>query len=137
MFDKENKLVAEQFYDNNTYLYLYRQINASTGNIGKTYLINEKKQFKNNVDFCSYFLEDLVEDSHEHTIICDGPGSFPKMLETNHRIAKKFAVIYINHHKNFDESGAVKKKEDYILKNAEEINGVIVLTEAQRQDIIK
>lgn len=137
VFNKDNKLIAEQFYDNNSYLYLYRQINPSNGNIGKTYLINEQKQFKNNVAFCSYFLEELIEDSNENFMICDGPGSFPKMLETNHKFAKKFAVIHINHHKNFDGSGAIKQKEDYILKNTKKINGVIVLTEAQKKDIVK
>lgn len=55
VFNKDNKLVAEQFYDNQTYLYLYRQISAKNGVIGNTYLINEKKQFSNNVEFCSYF----------------------------------------------------------------------------------
>lgn len=136
MFNKENKLTSEQFFDENCYMYIYRQINPK-GTIGKTYLINEKRQFNNNVDFCSYFLEEIIEDSIENTIICDGPGSFPKMLETNHKVSKKYAVIHINHYKNFDDSGAVKKHEDYILKNAEKITGIIVLTEAQKQDIIK
>ncbi|MCE4976460.1 glycosyltransferase [Staphylococcus hominis] len=137
IFNYKNELTAEQFYDDYGYLYVYRQINPSNGNVGNTYLINDKKHFKNNVEFCTYFLEQLIEDSNDSVMICDGPGSFPKMLETNHKKAKKFAVIHINHYKNFDNSGAVKKKEDYILKNANKINGVIVLTEAQRKDIVK
>lgn len=137
IFNYKNELTAEQFYDNYGYLYIYRQINTSNGNIGNTYLINDKKHFKNNVEFCAYFLEQLIEDNNDNVMICDGPGSFPKMLETNHKKAKKFAVIHTNHYKNFDNSGAVKKKEDYILRNANKINGVIVLTEAQRKDIVK
>ncbi|CAM2872919.1 hypothetical protein HMPREF1208_01809 [Staphylococcus sp. HGB0015] len=137
VFNHENKLIAEQFFDSKCYLYLYRQINAKNGSVGQTYLINEKKQFKNNVGFCTYFLDELVKDDKKNIMICDGPGSFPKMLATRHKAAKKFAVIHINHHKNFDNSGAVKEKEDYILKNAQKIAGVICLTEAQNRDIIK
>lgn len=137
VFNKDNKLVAEQFYDNQTYLYLYRQISAKNGVIGNTYLINEKKQFSNNVEFCSYFLDRLVKDDNDSIMICDGPGSFPKMLNTNHKKAKKFSVIHTNHHKNFDNSGAKKKHEDNILKKADLIDGVIVLTEGQKKDIIK
>lgn len=137
VFNKDNKLVAEQFYDNQTYLYLYRQISAKNGVIGNTYLINEKKQFSNNVEFCSYFLDRLVKDDKNSIMICDGPGSFPKMLNTKHKKAKKFSVIHTNHHKNFDNSGAKKKHEDYILKKAGLIDGVIVLTEGQKKDIIK
>lgn len=70
-------------------------------------------------------------------MICDGPGSFPKMLETKHQNAKKFAVIHVNHYKNFDDSGAVKKNENYILKNSKNIDGVVILTEAQKKDIVK
>ncbi|EHR88091.1 glycosyltransferase [Staphylococcus epidermidis] len=136
IFNYKNELVAEQFYDDHGYLYVYRQINPSNGNIGNTYLINDKKHFKNNVEFCTYFLEQLITDSKESIMICDGPGSFPKMLETNHKKAKKFAVIHVNHFKNFDSSGAVKKKEDYILKNSSKINGIVVLTEAQKKDIV-
>lgn len=137
VFNYKNELTAEQFYDDYGYLYVYRQINPSNGNIGNTYLINDKKHFKNNVDFCAYFLEQLVEDNNDSVMICDGPGSFPKMLATNHKKAKKFAVIHTNHYKNFDNSGAVKKQEDYIFRNANKINNVIVLTEAQKKDILK
>lgn len=137
IFNHENRLIAEQFFDEHCYLYLYRQVNAINGTIGKTYLINEQKEFKNNVEFCKYFLEEMVEDNQNQIMICDGPGSFPKMLDTCHKLAKKYAVIHINHHKNFDDSGAVKKKEDYILKNANNIDGVIVLTESQKIDIVK
>ncbi|EIQ4026367.1 glycosyl transferase family 1, partial [Staphylococcus pseudintermedius] len=39
VFNHENKLTAEQFFDSKCYLYLYRQINAKNGSVGQTYLI--------------------------------------------------------------------------------------------------
>ena len=87
-------MTAEQFYDDYGYLYVYRQINPSNGNVGNTYLINDKKHFKNNVEFCTYFLEQLIEDSNDSVMICDGPGSFPKMLETNHKKLKICCYSY-------------------------------------------
>lgn len=137
IFNHNNELIAEQFYDDFGYLYVYRQINPLKGSVGNTYLLCDKKQFKNNVEFCTYFLEQLITDSKDNIMICDGPGSFPKMLETKHQNAKKFAVIHVNHYKNFDDSGAVKKKENYILKNSKNIDGVVILTEAQKKDIVK
>lgn len=137
VFNSDNNLIAEQFYDDNGYLYLYRQINPEKKSIGKTYLVCKEKQFKNNVEFCSYFLDKLIPDINDNIIICDGPGSFPKILKTNHKNVKKFAVIHVNHYKNFDDTGAVKKQEDYILRNANKINGVVMLTEAQKKDIIE
>lgn len=38
----------------------------------------------------SYFLKELIKDNNNNIMICDGPGSFPKMLNTRHRKIKKF-----------------------------------------------
>lgn len=134
-FNYENKVIYETFFNYKGFPYISRNINPSTGNIGKTYLLIDKVSFNNNVEFCSYFLEELIKDNENNIIICDGPGSFPKMFNTTHKNVKKFGVIHVNHNKNFDDTGAIKKQEDYIIKNADKINGVIVLTEAQKRDI--
>ena len=135
VFNQENKLIYETFYDNKGFPYISRNINPKNGNVGKNYLLVDKLEFNNNMELCSYFLEELIKDNNNNIMICDGPGSFPKMLNTRHRKTKKFGVIHVNHHENFDDTGSIKKQEDYIIKNADNIDGVIVLTEAQKEDI--
>lgn len=135
VFNQNNKVVYETFYDNKGFPYISRNINPKTGNVGRSYLLVDKIKFNNNAELCNYFLKELIKDIPNNIMICDGPGSFPKMLNTTHKKAKKLAIIHVNHHKNFKNDGSVKEKEDYIIKNADNINGVIVLTESQKKDI--
>lgn len=135
-FNVDNKVCYQVFYDEKGYPYISRNINANNGAVGKTYVLVNKKEFKNNLALCVYYLEKLIKDSKDSIMICDGPGSFPKMFNTNHKNAQKYGVIHVNHHENFDDTGAFKKSEKYIIENANKINGVIVLTEAQRLDIL-
>ncbi|WP_215115548.1 glycosyltransferase [Exiguobacterium sp. s80] len=137
VFNNENKVICEVFFDKNSFPYLSRNLSPVSGAIGSIYLLNENKQFKNNIELSSFFIESIVKDSEKNVLICDGPGSFPKMLNTSFDKVKKFAVIHVNHFKNFDENGSVKKQENYIIENADNIDGVIVLTEAQKIDIIE
>ncbi|HAL08892.1 MAG TPA: glycosyl transferase family 1 [Staphylococcus sp.] len=136
MFNVDNKVCYQTFFDHKGYPYISRNINPNNGNVGKTYLLVSNKEFKNNLELCIYYLENLVEDKDINAMICDGPGSFPKMLRTKHENAKKYSVIHVNHHENFDDSGAYKKNEKFIIENADNIDGVIVLTDAQKQDIL-
>lgn len=136
IFNGDNKVCNQTFFDQKGFPYITRNINPTTGNVGKTYLLVLNKEFKNNLEFCVYYLEYLVEDKKVNAMICDGPGSFPKMLRTNHKNTKKYSVIHVNHHENFDDSGAFKKSEKFIIENADNIDGVIVLTDAQKQDIL-
>lgn len=136
-FNAENKVIYQVFYDNNGYPYISRNIDPNSGAVGKTYVLVERKEFKNNGTLCVYYLEKLIKDNRNNIMICDGPGSFPKMLNTSHKHAKKYSVIHANHHENFDDTGAFKKHEKRIIENADNINGVIVMTDAQKTDILK
>jgi len=136
-FNPGNEIINETFYNNKGFPYISRDIDPKSGKIKKIYLLTDKIQFNNNIELCNYFLRKLIKDSTNNIMICDGPGSFPKMLATEHQKAKKFAVIHVNHHQNFSNDGSVKKKENYIIQNADNIDGVIVLTESQKKDIKK
>lgn len=136
-FDLDNKTICQVFYDNKGYPYITRNINPRNGIVGKTYVLVEKKEFKSNQALCVYYLERLIKDNKDNIMICDGPGSFPKMLNTKHRYVQKYSVIHANHHENFDDIGRFKKKEKYIIENADNIDGVIVPTESQKVDILK
>lgn len=136
-FNHENKLISETFFNANGHPFINRSINPLTKSIGNTFLFFDNLQFKNNLEFSVHFLNTIIEDSNDISIICDGPGSFPKILATKHKLTKKFSVIHANHFENYTTNNSKKKHEDFILKNADAITGIIVLTNRQKEDILK
>ncbi len=131
-YDYKNRLISERFFDELGYPFLRRNINRETGKVGKIYLFTDKKQFENSSELCSYFLSELIEDSSENIIICDGPGSFPKIIDAGFNYAKKYAFIHTNH---INTKNKEKRKETYILKNGDKLDGIVVLTESQKIDV--
>lgn len=56
-FNVDNKVCYQVFYDEKGYPYISRNINANNGAVGKTYVLVNKKEFKNNLALCVYYLE--------------------------------------------------------------------------------
>ncbi|MCT1579224.1 glycosyltransferase [Oceanobacillus kimchii] len=135
MFNLENKLHAEILFNENGYPFISRKIHPEKQSIGNTYLFEEKLTFKNNLEFSRYFLNELVEDKASSVLICDGPGSFPKILELKLNNVQKYAVIHVNHYENYTEDGSIKKQEKFIFENYNEIDGIIVLTKKQKIEL--
>lgn len=75
---------AEVFYNRKGQPFLRRNINEKTNAIEDIYLLSENKYFKNNKELGSYFLSNLIEDTSDNIIICDGTGSLDKIINTNH-----------------------------------------------------
>lgn len=131
-YDFKNQLIAENFFDKLGKPFLRRNVNRKTGKVGKIYLFTDNKQFENSPELCSYFLSELIEDSTESIIICDGPGSFPKIVDANFKNVKKYAVIHTNH---LNKNNREKRKETAILKNGNKLDGIVLLTESQKKDV--
>lgn len=91
-YDYKNRLISERFFDELGFPFLRRNINRETGKVGKIYLLTDNKQFENSSELCSYFLSELIEDRSENIIICDGPGSFPKILAAGFTYVKKICI---------------------------------------------
>lgn len=137
-YNENNKKLSEIIHNKNGAAFLNRLFNPDTQAIGNTYLLSEEKGFKNNVELSHYFLNSLIQDTDENVLICDGPGSLPKMLNIKKPNLKKFAFIHTNHFdKPYTYGSEVKKKEELVLKNAKALDGLIVLTEKQKEDIQK
>ncbi|MBJ6187813.1 glycosyltransferase [Staphylococcus aureus] len=64
-FNVDNKVCYQVFYDEKGYPYISRNINANNGAVGKTYVLVNKKEFKNNLALCVYYLEKLIKDSKD------------------------------------------------------------------------
>lgn len=60
-FNVDNKVCYQVFYDEKGYPYISRNINANNGAVGKTYVLVNKKEFKNNLALCVYYLEKLIK----------------------------------------------------------------------------
>lgn len=131
-YDTNEKLRSETFFDRNVNPYITRSFKPS-GYLYDIFLFPDKKHFNNNVEFCSYFLDDLIPDNSDNIIICDGAGSFPKITNTQHKYIKKFAVLHSNH---LNVKNLEKEKEVRILKESNKIDNVILLTESQKKDVI-
>ncbi|KRN76971.1 glycosyltransferase [Weissella minor] len=132
-FNENNKKHYEVFFNAEGHPYLSRQCNAKTGTIGSCFVLSRNKHFANNIELSQYFLNDIVDD--ETSIICDGPGSFRKILGLENKNVKLFAVLHARHFENWADTKTFKPDLKFILDNADKIDGVITLTEGQKQDI--
>lgn len=94
-FNVDNKVCYQVFYDEKGYPYISRNINANNGAVGKTYVLVNKKEFKNNLALCVYYLEKLIKDSKDSIMICDGPGSFPKCLIQIIKMLRNMALFML------------------------------------------
>ncbi|MDN6640833.1 MAG: glycosyltransferase [Tetragenococcus sp.] len=131
-YDLKNRLIAERFFDKLGVPFLRRNVNRETGKVGKIYLFTDDKQFENSPELCSYFLSELIEDNYENIIICDGPGSFPKIVNAGFKHVKEYAVLHTNH---LNKNNVEKRKETDILKNGDQLDGIVLLTESQKKDV--
>lgn len=131
-YDFKNRVISERFFDEAGNPFLRRNINRETGKVGKIFLLVDNKQFENSSELCSYFLSELIEDDSKNIIICEGPGSFPKIIDAGFKYVKKYAAIHTNH---LNKDNKEKRKETNILKNGNELDGIILLTESQKKDV--
>ncbi|MEB7676924.1 glycosyltransferase [Staphylococcus saprophyticus] len=110
---------AEVFYNRKRQPFLRRNINEKTNAIEDIYLLSENKYFKNNKELGSYFLSNLIEDTSDNIIICDGTGSLDKIINTTHKTPQ----------------GKIKKVEENVLNNSESLTGIVFLTQDYIDDV--
>lgn len=118
----------------------------------KTYEENKMKQstlynrstqqvysFNNKMELSSHWINEICSDSPDKPIlICDKKELFPAFLNTKNDVAKRVGVIHNNHLKYFEDTGlTIHPLYKLLLNNINNIDGVIVLTEKQKQDICK
>lgn len=133
-FNYNNVLISEVFFNANGAPFLRRNMDSKTNKVLDIYLFKDQKHFNNNRELGTYFLERLIQDEKENIIICEGPGSLDKIINTNHSFIQKYAVMHTNH-KN--PNGDIKKKEENVLNNSNNLKGIIFLTKDQIDDVVK
>lgn len=136
-FNEDNEKINEVYFNEKEQPYLNRTINPKNQNILNITLVAEKKRFKSNRKFASYFIDDLLEAKNDNVLICDGPGSLPRMLGVKTKNVKKIAVIHTNHFLYPYKYGSkVKKSAENIIKSEKKLDNIIVFTEKQKRDIV-
>lgn len=132
-YNRKGKVYAEVFFNRNGNPFIRRNINESTGKLEQIYLLYKNKCFKNNIELGKYFVDNLVEDTKESILICDGTGSVEKIVDSNKlENVQKYAVMHTTH---VTPKGVLKPKEVNILKSASKLDGVIFLTNDYINDV--
>ncbi|MFI3324967.1 MAG: glycosyltransferase [Clostridia bacterium] len=141
LYNSDGNVIAETLFNKKELPFLAIKRNPVTQAIQNNYLFFSGMTFKNNIEIAKYFLKTYIADKPT-TIIVDGPGSFPKVLDLNLENAKIYSIIHIDHMK-LSESGKrtgneqVKSSEKFIFNNCDKIEGIISLTEKQKVDMIE
>ncbi|MGW5356567.1 glycosyltransferase [Staphylococcus xylosus] len=131
-FNIYNVFKAENFYNRKGQPFIRRVINENTNAIEDIYLLSENKHFKNNKEFGSYFLDNLIKDDSNNIIICDGTGSLDKIINSTNTSIQKYAVMHTTHK---TPEGKVKKVEENVLNKSDELTGVVFLTQDYIDDV--
>src|SRR5699024_8169477 len=128
-FNQKKEMVTETFFNRKGQPFLKRYMKENA--VSHIYLFTEGKHFNNNQEFGTYFLEQLIEDNNENIIICDGIGSFNKIINTEHKYVQKYAMMHKNHK---SIKGNIKVKEENALENGGSLDGIIFFTDKQLND---
>ncbi|MDO4895724.1 MAG: glycosyltransferase [Moraxella sp.] len=132
-FNDENKIYGDVLFDKKGYPFITRDIiinDKGQPGIYNITLLDNHTKFENKTLFSRYFLDTLIADSHPHALICDGMGNFSKILNLTQPI-KKYAVIHSHH----CPSGIPNQNHASAFKHAKELDGIIILTNKQKENI--
>ncbi|MCV2516707.1 glycosyltransferase [Bacillus subtilis] len=94
--------------------------------------------FKNKHQFHTHWLETLCEKEKDPIIICDGVGSASKVNEMRAGLAKRFYCVHSNHlDYPYTLGSKVRTNHQYAMEHIKDYDGLIVLTNEQKEDIMK
>ncbi|MFU7550478.1 glycosyltransferase [Vagococcus salmoninarum] len=137
-FNELAQPVSEIMFNGNELPYMQRGIHPHNGHPGWYFIFPYNKHFKNLSEVSSHVLSEIIKDEEDITVICDGPGSFNKLLAMEHTKIKKAIYIHTNHFEPPYNLGAlVKKDHQYILDNASKVDYLVTPTNSQKRDISK
>src|SRR5699024_700449 len=138
-FDKDNNMSEMKYLSNDGFCYLMywfgkneRVVNIFKFNRNTKEVLN----LKNNKQFHSYWLDNYL--TYKDTLILDGIGTYPKVENMKNSEIKKIFTIHTNHFEYPYKYGAeIKPEFEKMLNNLRNLDALVVLTEQQKNDIIK
>lgn len=137
-----NTKSVEKYYTTDGFCYLTKWYNPNDNILINVFLFNRETEkvtsFKNNLEFHTYWINELSkEETQKPFIICDGPGSSQKMINSDPSLTYKISVVHTNHFESPYTFGSEVKKNHGFLNQIEKLDKLVVLTERQKADIVK
>ncbi|MDW4404483.1 glycosyltransferase [Staphylococcus saprophyticus] len=125
------------FYKSDSNCYLRKNVNPKNGLATKVDLINDKKitrSFDNDKFLKTYFVEEIIKNNKKSIIISDARNTDEILININNSgNIKKYIRLHTNH---LDESGNISANTKEAIENLNSIDGLLVLTNQQKNDII-
>lgn len=139
----ENDERKEKYFSKDGFCYLYKYKKLSNNKTQSIYLIykNYNFHFENEVGLENYFLNLLIFSSNqageEPVFIIDGQGSLRRAQNLSKKNCKVYFVIHTNHLlKPYTSDSKFVLQKETVFKNIDQIDGLVVLTERQKKDIV-
>ena len=136
-----NQMTQVHYYTPEGFCYMSRWFNPKTEKQMRVVLFKPDKQdvkvFSSNLEFHSYFLDELCTNEQlKPIVICDGPGTAKRVQEMNEEVAYRIFTLHSNHLEAPHTLGSeVKSAHKPILENTPEGTHIVVLTNRQKLDI--
>lgn len=140
---EENKKRVEKYFTNDGFCYLNKTINTlknKTENINLNYY-KHSFSFENEIGLENYFINLIISEDNNKNIesifIIDGQGSLRRALNLSVKNCKVFFVLHLNHFlKPYNKTSKMDPKLEKVFTHIKDLDGLIVLTEKQKQDIV-
>lgn len=141
---ENNKVKQELFFDKYHNAFLTIWYDPQTGEKNRITHINENREIisettRDDIPHKLTWLNQVINEKDENTVLISDTRSTDKLLVLldNHR-AKTLLRPHSNHLKNADDANSeLNERNRYAVENINNVDGLVVLTEKQRQDIIK
>lgn len=136
-----NKITQMHYFTKEGFCYLSRWFNHKTDKIQRVILFSPDRQnakvFLNNMEFHTYFLEELCDLEQQPPIfICDGPGSSSTLQKMTAQKAVRIYALHTNHlQEPYVLGGELKRTTASLLTNEDHEAPLVVLTNRQKIDI--
>lgn len=133
----------ERYFDADGACYLMRWYNSTTGRQQGVYEVLPKsgrvRHHSDNAAWHTAWLTEIARRCADTPVlICDGPRSVPKVMGVPPDAAVRLAVVHTNHFASPPFAPGSKVKNDHLpfLSRLEDLDGLLVLTQEQADDIV-
>ena len=137
-FDENETLIQEDFYTNDGFNYLSI---AHDNKIKTVTLIDRADDLRiefDEIEFSDYFVTEILLNCDEKAfLINENSGRIPNFNNVNRDLAYKIASIHTNPYSGNHHYGSFIRSDFSILKNIDDLDYLVVLTEALKKDLIK
>lgn len=145
IYGLNHNIKSERLFTKDGFCYITKYYNDEKSAPQHIYLFNRKNDsvihFNSLDEFSSYWLNKMCsydkESGIQPIVIADGQGSLSRLLGVSNKLAKRYYVLHQNHFKApYTYGSEIINIYNDVFKQYNELDGLILLTEKQKQDII-